>query len=448
MQLYNSEAIREKIADAYAQIDAYETLCKSENREPTAEEVTEIDGLIASIGNSGDDGKEVSGWQADLKRAERFEMIKAQAAQPSRKKGITPEQPEATVPQFAVPRRSHTVAFKGEKAAENAYACGQWFKAQMLGDDKAREWCNTHGVVAVQKGSDDVKGGALVPTPLENAIIDAMDIYGVTRALARQLTMTSATTDIPHRTGGLTVYAPGEGNAITLSDKSWKNTQLNAVKRATLTKISRELSDDAIISVMDDMAMEIGRAFGIQQDKELILGDGTSTYFGVNGLTQASNISTTGAGNLFSELTLANFHSVVGALPQKFHANASWLMSRAGYAESAERLIYAAGGNTTGTVAAGEGRGSSMIGGRQFLGYPVYFSDQMPAEANSAVAAYFGDFRYGVVLGERAGVEIQASDDYAFNEDVTTVRGCVRYDIVVTDASSTGAFSRLILAAS
>ena len=172
------------------------------------------------------------------------------------------------------------------------------------------------------------------------------------------------------------------------------------------------------------------RALALQEDNELVNGDGTSTYGSETGIISAMGAAskvTMGSGDTaWSNVALSDLNDVAGLLPEKYHPNASWLVSRAFYAKALQRLAYAAGGNTTDNI------GSAS--GPSFFGYPINFTDQMPANAADKCAALFGSFSDGVVIGSRDGVEIASSSDYAFNEDVTTVRGTVRYDINVHDA--------------
>ncbi len=453
IKLYDSQALRETLGDLLAEADAICNMAKQEERELTTEENSRFDEILDQVGSNGDDGAEVTGIYASIAKAEKFEKMKAAAARPSTTGVATPQGSldGGGQTQPAIPRaRCRLKAFRSN---EDAFRAGKWFKAQVTGDEDAKQWLRDYGnaevnIQNVQTTKVDPDGGFITPDPMSSAILDAMDIFGAALVLARRIPMTSMSLQLPRRDGGLTVYYPGEATAITASDKSWTQTKLTADPRAVLTKVSLQLNDAALINVMEDLSMEIGRALGIKMDQELILGDGTSSYGGVQGLPSASNISNNATGNLFSEAVLADFSAVVGALPQKFHANASWLMSRAGYAESAERLAYAAGGNTTDNVASGEGRGSASVTGRSFMGYPVVFSDQMPAEANSAAAAYFGDFNYGVVIGEFGNVQIATSEHRYFEEGNLAIRGIYNYDLVLTDFSSTGAFSRLLLASS
>ena len=181
--------------------------------------------------------------------------------------------------------------------------------------------------------------------------------------------------------------------------------------------------------------MVIGRALGIREDAELILGDGSAGYGSVTGLGHSLGAGGTyelsSGETAWSDVTLAHLNAQVGTLPEKFVPEASWLMSRAFHSTVVQKLLYAAGGNTVSTVEGGSGF--------QLFGYPINFSDQMPASGAGVVAAYFGDFDGSVAIGDREGVDVAFSAEYYFNQDCTGARGSTRYDINVHGAGGSSA---------
>ena len=108
-------------------------------------------------------------------------------------------------------------------------------------------------------------------------------------------------------------------------------------------------------------------------------------------------------------------------------------------------MLFRSGGNTIATLQSGDM-------GPRFLGYPVEFTDKMPTTtAVSTVSALFGSFQMAVVLGDRIGVTIARSDDFAFLSDMTTLKAVERHDIKVHEggtASAAGAYVGLKTAAS
>jgi HK97 family phage major capsid protein len=167
--------------------------------------------------------------------------------------------------------------------------------------------------------------------------------------------MGSDSMTIPRRAGGLTAYFPGENGAITESSKSWGQVTLNAKKIAVLTRMSTELSEDAIISIADDLASEMAYAFAQTEDSCGWNGDGTSTYGGITGI-RTKMVATLGAGQLagavdaasghdtFAEIDANDLASVMAKLPKYAEAGAKWYCSQPAWATGVPASRAAAGG--------------------------------------------------------------------------------------------------------
>jgi HK97 family phage major capsid protein len=263
--------------------------------------------------------------------------------------------------------------------------------------------------------------------------------------------MSSDTLTIPRRTGGLTAYFVGEGQAITPSDKTWDNVNLVAKKLACLSYWSSELAEDAIISIGDDLAGEIAYAFSLKEDECYFNGDGTSTFGGIVGIrTKLRNVdatignikglevaSGTGYATNYNSVTLADFHDVLGRLPLYARAGAAWVMSTTFFDSVAHRLQTAAGGNTMLDIANG--------GVPRFLGYPVIYSQVMPVtSAVNQIAALLGNFRLGTAMGDRRALTLALSTEYKFAEDQLAIRGTDRFDINVHDVGNTTAAGPIV----
>lgn len=339
-------------------------------------------------------------------------------------------------------------AFSGQDGAKDAYDSGMWLRALVA---RANRRIDNDAEAQIAKRGWDVQnvategtstaGGFLVPTPLSNAIIDVRALAGVSRQVARIVPMTAETQLIAKKDSGTTVYYPGEATAITESDQVWSQITLTAVKRAILSKISQELKDDAVIAVIDDLASQMGTDFAVQEDNEFINGDGTGTYGDEEGLLNqlgAAGVSTAG-NSTWATLDIADFVDAMGTLPDRFwQFSPAWICSSAFYFAAMLRVAAEAGGNTIATLEAGAG------GRPMFLGYPVFFTNQMPtATAVSTVSALFGSFNQAAIIGDRLGIAIAQSEHLGFAEDVLAVRATTRYDINVHepgDGSDAGAY--------
>jgi HK97 family phage major capsid protein len=354
---------------------------------------------------------------------------------------------------FGQPTNASSV-FGGTRREANlkAYRLGMWFLGAVCGNAKAAQWIADRGIKDHLE-SNNALGGYLVPEEFAGEIINLVEQYGVFRANARVVSMSSDTRVQPKRSAGITAYFIGEGSSITASDNTFDNVRLTAKKLAVYTRLSNELNEDAAVDLGAWVAQECARAFAQKEDECGFVGDGTSTYGGIVGATEALKaISGTvtqikglqvGTGNLYSELVLADFNGVVGRLPQFADtANAAWYVSRTVYHNVMRKLADAASGNTNETLAMGINREPI------FMGYPVRIAQAMPSvEANSQVCALLGDLSQGALFGDRRGIGVSISEHDAFQADELALRAVSRFDINafgVGDTSAAGPIVGLI----
>lgn len=397
-----------------------------------------------------DDG-EIASATASLESAEKFEARVAAVEQ--QRKSDADKSPSWNLgPSKEAEGESPRIEVMGGRSKyfddpREAKAASEWFAWASAPNRESREH---HAAEMARFGGDaynaqsigtDGKGGYLVPTPIATEIIKNRDDVGVAAKVTNRVTMGQETLGFNEETGDATVYYPGESTAITASDVDWTRHTLAVTKRAALVKMSREFIADANVSAADQIINNLSYRFAFAMDNELINGDGTSTYGSEEGLIDqaAAGQTVAGAGNTFAELTLANYEAVVAAVPGKyFLGSPAWIMSRACWFGSVLPLANDAGGNTISLLQNG-------LGGLQWLGYPVYLTDLMPAEANSATAALFGAFSRGVTIGDRGDMSIDMSAERYFETDDVAIRATHRYDILVHNNAT---YAALELAAS
>lgn len=343
--------------------------------------------------------------------------------------------------------------FKGEKngrgAEQRAYEFGMWMLG-MLGHENALKFCDSHGYKFIEDGvvrgkvqreNNNISSGFLVPDQFENDLIDLREYYGVFRQYAKIVPMASDTRSDPRRTGGLTVYVVGESTAPTASDKTWDRVRLTAKKIGVLTKYTKELGEDAVINVGDDLAGEIAYAFAAFEDDCGFNGDGTSAYAGITGVRTAmynvasnAGVVAQGTSNTWSAQVLSDFNNVLGLLPQyAFKAgDVAWYCSQAYWGSVMQRLATAAGGNRVADIVDGVPQPS-------FLGYPVRISQKMPTTtATGTIPVLFGNLRLACSFGDRRRTSIRMSDVAlnSFEQDEMAIVGFERFDIVAHDVGS------------
>ena len=438
----NDKALQEEKAASIASAQNLLNAAKSESRELTEDEQSAYDKAVVNA-------KRVNKL---IDEAGVLNSLNANAnigrdAQPGAPGSDAPLVNRITIPAQYNYRHAQLKAFKGSDAEKAAYITGRFLLASIFKHEASREWCRDHGVSTVRSAMSvgtNSGGGFLVPSEMERAIIDLRESYGVARQYCQQVPMTSDTKDHPKRAGGVTAYHVGENTAVTDSDKTWSNVQLVAKKIGVLCKYSSEISEDSIISLADDLTQEIAYAFAVQEDTDLFVGDGTSTYGGINGLIAALNAGafyTAASGNTaFSTLDLADFEGMVGKLADYPGIQPVWFIHKQGYAASISRLQNAAGGNTTQDL----GNGPEKV----FLGFPVQYVNVMnstlTAQSATKGLCYLGDLRMGVAFGNRRGLTIKVSEDRFLENDQIAILGTERVDIQVHEAGTASAAGAIV----
>ena len=297
-------------------------------------------------------------------------------------------------------------------------------------------------------------GGVLVPIEMATWIIQKLSQYGVFRRNVTTFPMGSSSMLVPKIETDLTVYSPGEGVEITESDMSFRQLSLVPRKFACLCAVASELVEDSIVAIGEIVGQSMARSISKKEDQIGFCGDGTSTYFAMQGITGAlravdpviANIRglVVGTGNAWGELTLNNFEDVIALLPSEADDNAKWYCNRKFYYSVMLRLARVAGvANFLELL--------SPTKQRYFLGYPVEFTSVMPGtEGNSQICAILGDLSIGAYIGERRELTIARSTDVLFRNDQLAIRGTERIAINVYgcgDTSEAGPIVGLITAA-
>lgn len=438
----SAKQLKEEIENLCDRVQAIVKLAEIENRNLSSDEAAEID----LIQGSGDSTGQIQALQAELARREKADAIQAQiAAEKGSKKIENLEQKDAPKA-IKVPAKARaTGKLQAFKSNEDAYAAGKFFQATLGNNKRAMQWCKEHGIVKnTMSGSDNTKGGFLVPEPLENTIVELREQYGVFRQQAQQMAMPDAVMLVPKLQSEVTAYYVGEGdptnnrNSITASDMALQQIKLEAKKLATLTVISNELSEDAVISIADMLTRSIAYQFARNEDLAGFIGDGTSTYGGIVGLASAlgsaSKVTAT-SNQTFGALTMANFEACVGLRKMWAGSSPAWYISQVGWANSMQRLMDAYSGNTILTIADGSAGGIGMPR-LTFLGFPVVISQVLEARTTGTTggtACFFGDLNQGVMMGTHRGLSVQTDQSLYFNYDAIAVRATERYDINVHD---------------
>jgi HK97 family phage major capsid protein len=413
-----------------AKVEAIQALVKDENRDFTAEESATIDNII---------DVDLPDRAEKLRRAEKVENFVATKVANIEK----PSVPGSPVKDFKIPAtaRLHR-KIDGFSSEYDAYCSGQFVLASLFKNEKAQRFCREHGVQNAMSTGDNTLGGFIVPEPMEAAIIELREMYGIARANCLQWAMSDGVQVLPKLGSEVATYYVGENSTITPSDMGITQIRLDAKKLAAMTVVSSELNEDSVIGVAELIARSIAYQFAVAEDSALFLGDGSSTYGGIVGLGSAlaaGSVVTATSNTTFSALTFGNFESVIGQCKMWAGIQPKWYISNAGWASSMQRLMNAAGGVTMAELSSGAPP--------SFLGYPVVVSQVLNSALTGTTgqrACYFGDLRKGVYMGTRRGISVQLDSSRYFELDQVAIRATQRYDINVHDRGTASASGGII----
>lgn len=325
------------------------------------------------------------------------------------------------------------------KAIDQAYTAGMWFKATILGNAEAAEWCKSHGVPIVKAQGEgvDSAGGFLVPEELMANIIVLREQFGVFRQECQVVPMGSDTLNWPRRTGGLTAFFTGENQSVTESQAAWDSINLTAKKAGVLTRMSTEIEQDAVVAISDWLVGEMAYAFASKEDDCGFNGDGGSTYGGMRGITTLLIDSSHGGGVFqgssatWSSLVLKDLTSLIGILPQYAIGGAKWYMSQQAFYTIVATITAGAGGNRLDVLTQGIEK--------RLLGFPVVIAQKLPISTpgSGKIMMLFGDLSRASMMGERRGITIKRSDHRYFENDQIGLLGTERFDVNNHDLGDT-----------
>jgi len=341
---------------------------------------------------------------------------------------------------IALPVSGPLQCFKNTQAGrESAYRAGRWFAATLLQHGPSAQWCAQNGLAlqvhAALGGGANPGGGALVPEEMERQIIELMDTHGLFRQFADVTPMGSDTRVVPRRVGGLTAHFVGENTEGTESDASWDNVTLVAKKLMVLTRMSSEISEDAIIDLGDKMSAEISLAITEKEDSCGFLGTGAATFGGITGVfvraLQAANplakVEATATHDTFAELDAEDLLKMLAALPKYAKRGAAWYCNPAARAMVFDAITMSAGGTDSSQLAA--------LQTERFLGYPIRESELLPGDLsatyNGLAMLGFGNLAQCAKYGLRRGINVALSGHRWFELDQVGIRGTSRFDINV-----------------
>lgn len=218
------------------------------------------------------------------------------------------------------------------------------------------------------------------------------------------------------------------GSAISASEPTYSSITLGAKKYAFLIQAANELVTDAGFDLASHLARQAGNSIGYAVNSALTLGTGTTVPTGISTAAGSGVTGGTGVAGGFTADNLIDLaYSVDGAVRRLpgagFMANGQTIGAMRKLKDSAGNYLYQIGQGYPDT----------------FAGFRVVENPHVAAIGTGAKSVLFGDLNsYKVRVA--GGIQVASSDQYAFNQDLTTWRFMIRLDGNLTHASHIKSF--------
>ncbi len=350
---------------------------------------------------------------------DKLDAARAAKADPKASSIVEPSQIENVIEEekTMIPAKVKNQRSKHFASSEDAYISGMYLSS-LAGDRRAQDF------MAAQSGGTDNKGGFSVPDPLSNALINLIEDRGTARQKAQRIVMSSDTWSVPKVTAQATIFYPSESAAVTESDVTFGQVQLSAKKLAALVKMSTEITEDSVLSMLDVVVDSIAYSIALEEDKNLF--NGVAGGVNTSGIAGDASVDDTNVASVaalaltdLTECASGIGNPVVGAVNE-------WYMSPVVFHSQVRDLLNAAGGNAVADIENGQ---RPLL-----LGYPVNLVSCLPAApASGELVAAFGDLRIGAYFGDRRALNFKTLNELYMENDQIGVVATERIDIQVSN---------------
>lgn len=291
--------------------------------------------------------------------------------------------------------------------------------------DVARHWRYDNMANQMEKAMSQgilADGGALVPDQYRAELIELLRNKTVVRlAGAVQIDITgSASLTIPKQTGAATAYWGEENTAITPSQPTLGQMQLQEKKLTALTPISNDLIRNASLSAEQLVRDDLVSVVSIAEDLKFLRGNGTgSAPRGIRYWAHSDNIFGETIAGADGSHTVAEVKKDAAKMINKLEQQnvmlrrACWIF--------APRTKWALMGMTETT---GASAFEPMLAqGRYYGGFPYYATNQVPINLVSTDSEiYFVDMAE-VVIGDFMGMAVEVFPNGTWSNAGTIVSG-------------------------
>lgn len=242
---------------------------------------------------------------------------------------------------------------------------------------------NFRNVSNVLQEGVDADGGYLVPEEYDSRLIDGLEEENIIRKLGHRIT-TSGERKINIAATKPAAAWIDEGEALTFSDATFSQINLDAHKLHVAVKVTEELLYDNAFQLENYIIKEFYKALANAEEDAFINGDGIGKPLGILATSGGAEVGVTAASA--TAITADEVINLVYSLKRPYRKNAVFILNDQTIA--ALRKLKDGNGAYMWQAALVAGEPDKL------LGYPVYTSAYMPTIEAGAKTIIFGDLSY------------------------------------------------------
>lgn len=285
--------------------------------------------------------------------------------------------------------------------------------------------------VALQEGTN-TEGGYTIPSFVQPEVARVVRDAGVVRPISRVIPLLGQSMYVPTLDNPPSVAWYAEEATISdgFASAPFGAGTLEAKKVASVATCSLELLQDSAINLGDFILQTFAESIAAEEDKQAL--EGATTF---TGLYSVSGIGSVSAGGALATLDkLVNALGTLEAVSTQAAENATWVMAPKTWEKIRLLKHPQYSGDTSGNYVVNPlpTAGTPL----SLLGKPVRLSNQISITrgAGNDTTIYLGDFRRGMLFGDRMSVNFAVNpyDSAGFKAAQVVMRVMARTGILVS----------------
>ena len=244
----------------------------------------------------------------------------------------------------------------------------------------------------------DASGGFAVPENIAEMIMKTVAEKSPIRQFSTVLTISSGNSlKIPRATVATATW----DDESTFPSSPWSPT----VDQVTITPYNLnaavKISRDALIDIPNINAIAVNAladASAVKEGQAFAVGDGTTSYGNITGLTNASGLNNKAAAGAAAVTTDELIDLAFGQTKPEYHANARWAFNKATLNEI-RQLKNSDNQYLWQPIV-------DAMGAGRLLEFPYFIAADLPNMATGTKSIFFGDFAKGFYVVDREGLVV------------------------------------------